>query len=260
MPTEPTKMHELFTAAKPELLAMDETRLHRPRVSGERATQLTALLMKEVQPLAVRFAQELAPERVAERQADLAVVTPNAQIFYAADLAVEDPWTSEQKARRAELVKKVHEHDETLSAWAVPLFKNDAKAREVVASILRGRGVRDDANDTIRWVALFKDRWSDADGKTPVTLAKLATAESEATELLAILDASGDESKGSPRDLRRRAFTRWVVAYKELEDLGRYLLRADPEAAARIPAVVAERLEAAPEAPPSPPDAPANPA
>jgi hypothetical protein len=254
MPTEPTKMHALFAAAKSELLAMDESKLQRPRVFGERATQLTAALVKEVQPLVARFAEELAPARVAQRSADLAAVTPNAQIFYAADLAVEDPWTSEQKARRDELVKKVREHDETLSAWAVPLFKNDPKARDIVASIVRGRGIRDDANDTVRWVSLFKDRWSEVEGKTPVTLATLDVAEAEATELLAILDASGDESKGSPRDLRRRAFTRWANGYNELADVARYLLRADPEAVARIPAIAAERgaSEPTPDAPPSP--------
>lgn len=260
MPTEQAKMNELFVAAKPALLAMDADILVRPRVPRERATQLTAILLREIEPLVPRFAEELAPARVKERKADVAAVGPNAQIYYAADLAVEVPWTSEQKARRAELVKNVHTHDDYLSGWAIPLFKHDEELSARVADIVRGKGTRDDAEDTVRWAALFREQWAHAKGKTPVTLEYLAGAEAEATELLQMLDLDNNESLGSPRDLRRRAFTRWVTSYDELYSLGRYLLRDDPESAARIPGIAAERGEPEATPPANPPATPATPA
>ncbi len=197
------------------------------------------------------LAAELAPARVALRHADFEALEANALIFYAADLAIETPWTSEQKARRAYLVKSVHEHDDTLASWALPLFKRNKDLRPLVDDILRGRGTRDDADDTIRWVGLFRQEWSNVEGQTPVTLDSLHKAEEEATELLGILDAAEDETLGSPRDLRRRAFTRWIGTYSEIFHLGRYLLRGDPEAAQRFLAISTERGEAAAAAAPT---------
>lgn len=245
MPSEPAKMNELFLAETPALLAMNPSTLVRPRVARERATQLTATLIREFKPLEPQLDAELSPARAAARRADFAAVHPNALIFYAADLAVEVPWTSDQKARRADLVKKAREHDEYLGGWAIPLFKKDEALRDQVADIVRGKGIRDDAEDTVRWVSLFRGAWNDVKGKTPVTIEDLDGAEADATELLGLLDGAGDEAPGSPRDLRRRAYTRWLLSYKEIHDLGRYLLRADPAAAARFPGVSSERGEAA---------------
>lgn len=247
---EPKKMNELFTAAKSALLALPSEILVRPRIPRERATQLTTVLRREFLPLLPRLADELTKARVAERKADFEALEPNALIFYAADLAVEVPWTSEQKARRAYLVKKVREHDDTLSGWAVPLFKGDKTLRTLVTDILRGRGIRDDADDTVRWVALFRKEWAHAKGKTPVTLEYLHEAEGEATEMLGILDSAEEETPGSPRDLRRRAYTQWLTTYSEIFQLGRYLLRGDPEAARRFLAISAERGEAGAEVAP----------
>jgi len=242
---EPRKMNELFTAAKPALLALPSDSLVRPRIPRERATQLTTMLRREFLPLLPRLGDELVKARAAERKADFEALEPNALIFYAADLAVEVPWTSEQKARRAYLVKRAREHDDTLSGWAIPLFKANKDLRALVADILRGRGTRDDADDVVRWVALFRKEWAHAKGKTPVTLDSLREAEEEATELLGILDSAEEETPGSPRDLRRRAYTRWIGPYSEIFQLGRYLERGDPEAARRFLAISAERGEAA---------------
>ncbi len=241
---EPKKMNELFTAAKPALLALSSDTLVRPRIPRERAMHLTTVLRREFLPLLPRLGDELTKARAAERHGDFEALEANALIFYAADLAVEVPWTSNQKARRAYLVKKAREHDDTLSGWAIPLFKGNKDLRALVTDILRGRGTRDDADDTVRWVALFRKEWAHAKGKTPVTLDSLREAEEEATELLGILDSAEEEKPGSPRDLRRRAYTRWIGPYSEIFHLGRYLERGDPEAARRFLAISAERGEA----------------
>jgi len=243
MKLEPKNMNELFLAAKPALLKLPDDSLQRPRIARERATQLTTILRREFTPLLPRLPEELAKPRVAERKADFEALEPNVLVFYAADLAVETPWTSEQKQRRAELVAKVRQHDDHLSSWAVPVFKRNKEARAIVSDILRGRGIRDDADDTVRLVALFRQHWATVKGKTPITAEELTEAEAEATELLQILDADDANTKGSPRDLRRRAYSVWYWSYQEIFHLGRYLLRHDPDAALRFPAISAERGE-----------------
>jgi len=241
----------------------------RPRVSRERVAELTSLLRREVKPFLPQLVHELSPEKVTARLADVDALEPGALVFYAADLAVETPWSSDQKSRRNDLVVKVRNHDAVLSGWASPAFRNDKDATRVLADITRGRGIRDDADDTIRLVALFRKYWAKVEKMTPLTTQALDIAESEATELLRLLDDGEAPAKGSPRDLRRRAYTMWYRAYAEIMHLGRYLARNDPDAVKRFPSASPERVNGggteedvpnsgatpAPPAPPAPPTA-----
>ncbi|MBK9258337.1 MAG: hypothetical protein IPM54_00700 [Polyangiaceae bacterium] len=136
-----------------------------------------------------------------------------------------------------------------MSAWAAPAFKNNAKATEILADIRRGRGIRDDADDTLRLVALFRDNWDSVQGKTPITIEYLAKADEDATALLLLVDGGSEDIKGSPRDLRRRAYTQWHRAYTELFHVGRYLTRNDPEAHAQFSAISNERTAPTPVTP-----------
>ncbi|WP_437827416.1 hypothetical protein [Sorangium sp. So ce1153] len=252
MSPEPKRMNDLFAEAKPTLLELPSDSLERPRVSRERALQLTAALRQEFASLMPRLAEELSPAKARKRKADFEALEPRALVFYAADLAVDAPWTSVQKERRAALARKVREHDELLSAWAVPLFRKDEEASAAVADIQRGKGTRDDAEDTVRLVALFRKHWPAVKGQTPIKESYLDEAEADATELLGLLDVGETSALGSPRDLRQRAYTHWLAAYLEVFHLGRYLQRHDPAAAERFPAVAAERSAAAPQTAPAP--------
>lgn len=247
MDPEPKKMNKLFEEARTALLALPANTLERPRIARERALSLTLVVKREFQPLLGKLGEELSAKRAAERKADFEAVEARALIFYAADLAVENPWSSDKKTRRAELVAKVHEHDQTLSGWAVPLFRLHPEAKVTLQHILRGKGIRDDADDTLRLVALFRKHWDEMNGKVPVTAKQLSQAESEATELLQILDSGDSNEGGSPKDFRRRAFTYWLGPYSELFHLGRYLLRAQPDAARRFPGIASVRTAGAEE-------------
>ena len=74
-----------------------------------------------------------------------------------------------------------------------------------------------------------------------------------------VSNVGGSGNYNGPRDLRQRAYTVWFRSYSEIFHLGRYLLRDDPEAARRFPAISAERGEAetpdADSAEPAPPPA-----
>lgn len=241
MDPEPKKMNKLLDEARPALLALPAETLERPRIARERTLGLTRIVKREFQPLLSRLGEELSPKRAAERKADFDALEARALVFYAADLTVENPWSSEKKSRRGELVKKMREHDQTLSGWAVPLFRSHPEAKATLTDILRGRGIRDDADDTLRLVALFRKHWGDVNGKVPVTAKQLSQAETEATELLQILDSADSDEAGSPKDIRRRAFTYWLSPYSELFHLGRYLSRGEADVAQRFPGIAPER-------------------
>jgi hypothetical protein len=159
-------------------------------------------------------------------------------------MVIEDPWPSEKKTRRRELVSRVREHDRHLSSWAIPVFRKNDDTRAAVASILRGKGLRDDAEDTLRLVDLFRRTWDEVKGQVPITLEQLAEAESDAEELIVLIGALDSDQRGSPRDIRRRAFTAWLRPYKEVYHLALYLLRGDPGALQRLAVVSAERVSA----------------
>lgn len=241
MALEPQKINDLLQEARAELMALPFASLERPIISRERALYLTRALLREMKPLLSALGDELSSERARAREADYDGLLGRAYVFYAADMAVEAPWTPQKKARRRELVRKVREHDRHLSSWAIPIFRKDAKARGIVAAILRGQGLRDDADDTLKLVALFRRYWPDVKSKIPLSAVDLNEAEADANELIQVLDVIESDQSGSPRDLRKRAFTAWLTSYNELFHAGRFLLRADPAAAERLPKVSAER-------------------
>jgi hypothetical protein len=90
---------------------------------------------------------------------------------------------------------------------------------------------------------VFRTNWDSVKDSTLVTEEYLAKAEADATELLKILDEAEDPPKGSPRDLRRRAYSVWHRSYTELYEVGRYLLRHDPDATQKFPGISPERGE-----------------
>ena len=141
MDLDSPKITDIFEAAKPDLMVIPASSLERPRISRERALYMTRALRREMEPVISQLSAELSAERAKERKADYDQLETRAYVYYASDLAIETPWTSDKKTRRKELVRRVREHDRHLSSWAIPVFRKDDKARAAVAAILRGRGL-----------------------------------------------------------------------------------------------------------------------
>lgn len=244
MDLDAPKITDLFEAAKPDLMVIPASSLERPRISRERALYMTRILRREIAPVLPLLPLELSAERAKERRADYEHIETRVYVYYASDLAIETPWTSDKKSRRKELVRRVREHDRHLSSWAIPVFRKDDKARAAVAAILRGRGLRDDAEDTLKLVDLFRQNWGNVKEKVPMTTTYLSEADAEARELIQLLDAIDSDEPGSPRDLRKRAFTAWVQGYRELFYAGCFLLRGDLGAVQRLSVISPERTAA----------------
>jgi hypothetical protein len=165
-----------------------------------------------------------------------------ANVYYASALEVRIPWTTEQKKRHRELNKLNRAHDDYLFTWAWAHFQKDDALRPRLIDIRRGHGSRDDAEDVVREVRIFRDNLPILENKTPVTAEYLDQAERDATEQLELLKIKdGGDQTGSPLDLRRRAYTAWEIDYNSLIHEGRYLTGDTPEAASLFPKVSAER-------------------
>ncbi len=224
-------------AAKAELLAIPDGQVRRSSISGARATELTNALVTTFTPHSGRLSDELSPERVASVEKDFAVVSSWCEDFVAADLLSEFPWSTEKRKRRQELALALREHDRVLTDWATVLLAGNPDAAKKIAVIRPGSGVRDDARDVSQWVELYQGHWPLADGKLPYSPEQLEAAGKLAMEQLQLLEAT-DEKKGSPGDLRNRAFTRWASVYESVARVGRYMSDSDDTA---IPGISSKR-------------------
>ncbi len=245
------RISELLEQNRAALAALDDSILIRPNVHRARVVALTNTTLQSFARIESSLDEELSPARAIERRQQAEQLESRALTYFAADLDREENATR-QESRRAAIAARVAEHDRYLSKWAWPLFGDDPELNAVLVDIRSGRGVQDDAEDVVRLAQLYRSRWQQADGKTPVTMDYLSTAEAEATELITLLDEGGVDPA---RDLAWRAFTFWRQTYHALMNLGRYLTSDDESSEDLFPGIGNARRPA-PRTPPTPPDEP----
>lgn len=104
-------------------------------------------------------------------------------------------------------------------------------------------GYRPLASDVLALVALFKQHWSLAENKTPVTLAALNDAGNRAVELYAAvgLRDQGPITTGEAARLRQKAFTLFARAYDDARRAVVYLRDAQGDADEIAPSLYAGR-------------------
>lgn len=234
------RMSEVLERTRDELLGLPAESLGKANVLRGHAVVLTRTVVASFQTLEAMLEEEFSPSRAAELRARARGLGDRALAFFAADLAREERYNAEE-SQRVDLVERVAGYDRYLLKWAWPLFGDDDFLAGILADIQRGRGAQDDAEDVLRLVELFRASWELADGQTPVTLEYLTRAETDATELVTVLDADIRDEK---RDLARRAFTAWRDDYREILFAGRYLLRDQDNASELFPGIRARQSAA----------------
>ena len=227
------RMSEVLESARAELAELPADTVVRANVQRTRAVALTRTLVSNFPQVEVLLDDELSPARAAQRRAQWLRLTDRALAFFAADLARETGGRA-RKDRFTELVELVARHDTYLLGWAWPLFGGDEKLADVLGDIRAGTGHQDSTEDVIRLVAMYRERWDQAEGKTPVTREYLAQAEADATEMVGLLDSAAGDGR---RDLARRAYTAWRNDYHDLVSLARYLLQGSSDLEARFPGI-----------------------
>lgn len=169
------------------------------------------------------------------RKKQLAGLDNRAWVFYAADLIAEDLDSSTSKAERAVLAKAVREHDAKLMTWANPCFGDDPVLAATLRDISRGTGRRDDAEDVVRLVRMFKANWARAEARQKeITKDFLKTASADARKQLAIL---ASQSNDPARKLADSAYALWQSDYNDLMQLGRYLTWTEDDSTQRFPGI-----------------------
>lgn len=78
-----------------------------------------------------------------------------AWVYYGTDLRAEEIRSNKARKERLKLAKTVAGHDR-LIGWAWPLFGSDPEDAETLRDISRGTGRRDDAEDVLRLVDLYR--------------------------------------------------------------------------------------------------------
>ncbi|MFO7566269.1 MAG: hypothetical protein R6X02_26740 [Enhygromyxa sp.] len=231
----PDDLDKLFESSKAKLEAFNMRLAVRRTVTRARVLELTDRMLDSWAPMVSWIEQVFAPEYAAQRKAELERLDTRAWVFYAADLAAEEQSANTSRKARLALAQTVAEHDRFLFKWATPFFGDDPEHQQTLRDISRGTGSRDDAEDVVRLVQLFRANWKQIEGKQKmVTEDHLARAMADATRQIDLL--RNDE--GNPaRKLADAAYSLWYLDYDEAMQLGRYLVRREPDAIQRFPGV-----------------------
>jgi hypothetical protein len=233
--SSPENLEKLLQTATPELEGFDPALQVRRLVSRQRALELDELLLGSWAPLVDWIEEELSPARAEQRKTELKRLDTRGWVFYAADLAADEIHSNINRKQRRELAKVVGGHDRFLFKWATPFFGDDPEHAETLRDISRGTGLRDDAEDVLRLVALFHANWAQVkDQQTVVTEAYLEQAAADAAKQLDLLR---NGLANPARKLADAAYSLWYFDYVELMHLGRYLTRRDADSTLRFPGV-----------------------
>ncbi len=104
--TSSTEFNKELQKWKKERAALSEKELRRPRVSGERALELSQRLVTSWQEVETSAKQQLAPSHLTTLNTNAKNLQSLAKAFYAADLFRETHWESKKKKRLKELQPK----------------------------------------------------------------------------------------------------------------------------------------------------------
>ena len=204
----------LLEAHESALNALPFANLRAPRVTRMRAIQQASDLLGAFAVIDSQLHHIYSPEYIEKLRETVGALPVYRDLFVAADLALELPWSPETKVQREELTTKVRDHDTTLSRWVGAAIEEAGTADErTVAKLTRpGTGRQDDAEDTIRWVdaGLARDEIREL---IPVkVVASMPAMREDARTLLLLLGIVPDGTDG-PNVVRRRAYTLFANAF-----------------------------------------------
>jgi hypothetical protein len=137
--------------------------------------------------------------------------------------------TFPSKAPVAELGNELVSIRDRLLTDALSLVGYQLVDGDRIKDCKKANGYRATATDVLTLVAVFKERWSELAGKTPVTLAALNDAGNRALELLTAVGVreQGPVNAGEAARMREKAFTLFSRAYDDARRVVSYL-RAEP--------------------------------
>ena len=244
--------HTLDTS-RPRLLAIADSSVRFPWVTSERARDQSRSLLAAWTQVATDAEAMFAAPYFAQLAATAEELPTLIGIFWASDLNAGTPQTPPTKAERDALVVAVRKADARLTRWMVPAIEElgTDDERATALSLRPGNGYQDDANDVVGWVSIALGN-PKIGALLPISKDELLSMQTTALRHSALL-GNTDQRKGSPSDLRNRAYTLWADAFERLERNARHV------AAERNLPVTFEKIHmpaSKPDPKSAPPDAP----
>ncbi len=230
---------ELLDRHKNTLLGLNEEGLKLPMVVRERALDQTHTLRQAFSEVLSDLEDLYAPKKVQEFKKAFDNLLEYAYLFYAASMAAERPWTEAQKQEFKEQAAKVRDHDARFMKWCRAIAHGDDVANAALDAVSAGKGYIDDAEDTIALTNMLLD-WKQQIFPNPFfTEKQVRQAEADARLFLWMLQGRDENKppKGSPPDMRLRAYNLWLDTYNTLARAGRGLFEDEAEGLRRFPRV-----------------------
>ncbi|HAA55298.1 MAG TPA: hypothetical protein DCE42_11115 [Myxococcales bacterium] len=232
-----TRANELFERAKKELVAIDPKSIKQPRVTHQRAAELSSQMLSSLAPRWAHVKDILQPKVFKEYQTQYDEISNHALVFFAAGAAFENSLTTEEAKELKQLVPIVAEHDAYMISWFRPVFRDNADVLNIIDNeISPGRSRLDSAEDVLRLCQLGATHRQLITTLTPLTKTYFDKAEADATRLFQLLAKEG-QSKHDAQDLWYRAYTKWADTYYALRNLGTFIFGGGPETQTMFPRI-----------------------
>lgn len=231
------RVSALFEADKAAVRAVDGPFL-RPWADGEAALSQGQTLKERATTLLALGLGVFHNDQMALLERFRGALEHQALVYYGADLAWQNTVPdSMPRAERKRLAALARLWDGRLMKQARAIFDGDEDIEAILLDIQSGNGIRDDAEDVLRLLALFIERWEAVGARLTWTRAELETLEAEMTALIKVLRPVAIVEQAAAV-LRQQAFTRFVRTYNEVLSACRYLARNNPDALAELKGLV----------------------
>jgi hypothetical protein len=208
--------------------------LLQPWASGESVVEQAQDLEAAARPVLADAEAVFRPNHYQFLVACLAALGNQAMAYFGSDLAWQNALPDvTPRAERKRLAALARLWDPRLMKQARAQFDGDALIEPILLDIQTGTGLRDDAEDVLRLLGLFFERWDVVGARLPWSREELEALEVEMTRLVKVLRPVGIAAQAATV-LRQQAFTRLVRTYNEVLDAARYAARSNPAALAML--------------------------
>jgi len=222
---------------RPTLMAIPKSELRHLKASAPSAVGLGLAYAKAYADDRHLFDEAFKPASFdVEAHDDLA---RRAKAFWRADIMMRQEQNREGPVRL--LVLEAKPLRTKLMKAANYLWGEDPELGDVVATIRRGGGHANNADDLGSLAALFTEHWDKAEGQCGVSLDDIAEAEELGAKILQAMSPSRAELFDDVRGLRRRAAEHLRRGIEQVRAAAMYLFRDTPAEMERYPSLFVRR-------------------
>ncbi|MEM1010500.1 MAG: hypothetical protein AAGJ35_16015, partial [Myxococcota bacterium] len=232
-------LQERLSSQRPKLLEIPDEKVRTPRVSPERAMELSQMVLTAWVPFKTVLSKIFSPKRIEELERAVHMLPTTLFVFLAATLEASTSWSEKEKQRFRALAKKVQRDDLLYMNFCRTVFVSNVEMEKKLDQIQAGRGHQDSAEDVIELTHIIRS-------SPEVTLPNMFFSEQDvrqsqedAIQFMWMLKGrqEGKAPKASPPDIWHRAYTQWAETYEQIAFTGQYLCALERKDAKDFPRI-----------------------